>query len=257
MTRAELKYYISLHQKKYRDKENKFLIEGIHLIEEILKSKFYSNNLETVFVSGEFDDKDLLSKLAKNNIPFEIINNKEIEKLSETKTPQGIVGVVNKITSSKPKGSSLIVALDMINDPGNIGTIIRTCYWFNVDELILSKGSADIFNSKVIRSSQGAVFNLSITTGIDLVDYLNKQHRNGFKVYLTTLNTSQTTTETVFTGNDKFIFVFGNESTGISKSILENPDFHSIKIPPYSECESLNVGISVGIILNEFRNKSK
>lgn len=255
MTKAELKYYSSLRQKKYRDRDDKFLIEGDHLIEEILKSKYYSDNLEKVFISKKYDNDLILTSLNKRNIPFDRLDHKEIEKLSDTKTPQGIVGVVNKNPDIKPAADYLIVALDAINDPGNLGTIIRTCYWFNVDELILSESSADIFNPKVVRSSQGAVFNLAIRTGVTLSNYLAESSNNGWKVYLTLLNSLQSLSETPFYDGEKYIFVFGNESNGISKDITTNTIFQSLKIPSYSDCESLNVGISVGILLNEFRNK--
>ena len=255
VTKAELKYYSSLNQKKYRDIEDKFPIEGDHLIEEILQSKYYKNKLEKIFISKEYNNEDILTSLKNSNIPLERLDKKDIEKLSDTKTPQGIVGVVNKNHETKPDAASLIVALDEINDPGNLGTIIRTCYWFNVDELILSAGTADIFNPKVIRSSQGAIFNLAIRTGVDLGEYLDNSSNNGWKVYLTLLNSTQSVSETQFSKEGKYIFVFGNESNGISKNIASNSSLRSVKIPSYSGCKSLNVGISVGIVLNEFRNK--
>ena len=255
MTKAELKYYCLLNQKKYRDIEDKFLIEGNHLIEEIIKSKYYSKNLERVFLSKQYDNEVILTLLNKENIPFDIIDTKEIDKLSDTKTPQGIVGIVNKNLKTKPNAASLIIALDEINDPGNLGTIIRTCYWFNVEELVLSKGSVDIFNPKVVRSSQGAVFNLAIRTGVNLSEYLNERSTKDWNVYLTLINSTQSLAETSFSNEGKYIFVFGNESNGISKEIAVNSSFQSIKIPSYSECESLNVGIAVGIVLNEVRNK--
>ena len=254
MTKAELKYYSSLNQKKYRDIENRFLIEGTHLIEEILKSKYYSDNLEKVFLSAGYNDKVVLDAINKKNIMADIIGEKEINKLSDTKTTQGIIGVVKKPDQQIKVKSSLLIALDGINDPGNLGTIIRTCYWFNVDELILSSGSADVFNPKVIRSSQGAVFNIAIRTGIDLNNFLSGKHKDGFKVFLTSLNTSQLISDLNFSKDGKFIFVFGNESKGISNDLINNSEFIPVSIPSYSDCESLNVGISVGIVLNEFRS---
>ncbi len=152
----ELKYYSSLKQKKYREKEKKFLIEGFHLAEECLKSAY---KMETIILKDDIDEsehKNILAKASKKNINIEKLPSKQFSKLSETKEPQGIISIVNK--PDNPGGNNSfgnnVIALDRINDPGNLGTIIRTAYWFGIDSIIVSAGSADIYNSKVLRSSQ-------------------------------------------------------------------------------------------------------
>jgi len=242
--------YSLLKQKKYRDSENKFLIEGIHLVEECLKSKYYRDNIEKIFVLNGFSDKSFLNKIdSRADVVF--LDKKKFSKLSETVTPQGVIAVVSKNSKHSLRHSSqkVTVAVDSINDPGNLGTIIRTCYWFNVDELIVSKNSADIFNSKVIRSSQGAIFNVNIKSEVDLKNDLEMKLKDSLEIILCDVNTENYLSEFTFNKNKNYVLVFGNESKGISKSILQNKDYRKIKIKNYSECESLNVAVAAGIVI--------
>ncbi|MBZ0202921.1 MAG: RNA methyltransferase [Ignavibacteria bacterium] len=155
----------------------------------------------------------------------------------------------------------LVIALDRISDPGNLGTIIRTAYWFNVSTIILSKDSADPFNQKVLRSSQGGVFNTNIIEDADLLMELQNLKSKGYKIYLFTLDASNSLSKLAESEefcksgeSEKSVLVFGNESSGISEEILGSDDeFISIKIDGYTDSESLNIGISCGIALYEFR----
>ncbi len=256
MTANELKYYQKLKQKKFRESEDKFLIEGVHLIEECLNSKYYSSSLEKVFIREDFDIDLLIKKFG--SIQFEILEEKKFNHLSETVSSQGLIGVVFKqaLIDNKSKDSSLIVALDNINDPGNMGTIIRTCYWFNVGSVFISSNSVEIFNSKVIRSSQGAMFNLILRNNLDLPAELEIYYDNEFEIILTDPGSEKDISGMKFDANKKYIVVFGNEANGISETILRNKNYRKVKIKKFNRCDSLNVAVSAGIILNEIKNKS-
>ncbi|MGH2575887.1 MAG: TrmH family RNA methyltransferase [Ignavibacteria bacterium] len=253
----DVKYYSSLKQKRYRKKENKFLIEGFHLIEECLNSSY---NIELIVLSDVLKskaDKLLFEKARRRNVPVEYVSNRLFNKLSETENSQGIVGVVFQNESvffydrelNKP-----LVALDCITDPGNLGTIIRTAYWFNIDCILIGKGSVDVYNSKVLRSSQGSIFHISVFENLNLVNELSKLTRIGYNIYLFSAKGKDSLTRMRFSPNS--VFVFGNESEGISKEII-NSSYNKVKIDGFSKCESLNVAVSCGIVFNSFRNNIK
>ena len=257
MTNNELKYLSNLKRKKYREKEKKFLIEGSHLVEEILRSPA-RKELLSVFIRSGYDDTAVLQLLKAENVPVEKMDAVSFAKISDTENPQGIIGLVNipgRIRNSKSIGS-LCIALDNINDPGNLGTILRTCYWFNTDEILISSNSVELYNPKVIRASQGAVFNLNIYEGARLDEELQKRHKEGWNIFLTDLDAKSFLSKTTFEKKSKYVFVFGNEANGISPGILASKDYQRIKIRSFSSCESLNIAISLGIVLNEFRTRA-
>jgi TrmH family RNA methyltransferase len=249
-TKAEIKHYASLKLKKYRDLEKKFIIEGSHLIEEILTSKYYRDDLEMVFVTNEYPGENIIKTLSKLNIPVHSIDNKSFNKLSDTVSPQGILGIVRIPENKNNPEGNLIVALDEINDPGNMGTILRTAYWFDIPNVVLSKNSVDIHNSKVIRGSQGGIFNVFTRSNIDLHSYLSEKAKEGWIIFLTDLTAENVLSDIELDINGKYIFVFGNEANGISEEIISDDQFRKVKIKSYTDCESLNLGVSVGIVLN-------
>jgi TrmH family RNA methyltransferase len=260
LTTGEIKYYSGLKQKKYRDSENKFLIEGEHLIEECLKSEFYKTCLKKIFIRNDYLNNDLIIKIKNSDLNIELIdlNEKTFNRLAETVNSQGIIGVVSKLNSASnkiPFGKKFIVALDSVNDPGNLGSIIRTSYWFGADGLLIGSDSVDVFNSKVIRATQGAIFHLIIEDRINLESELIKYFESGFNIVLADLNSDKSLSDFKFIKERKYIFVFGNEANGISKRILENENYIKLKIKGFSDCESLNISVSAGIVLNEFINK--
>ena len=257
MTNNELKFYTNLQKKEIRESEKLFLIEGTHLIEECLSSVFYSRSIRKIFIRKDYNDK-LSGKLLGSGLIPEVITDIQFNKLSETINPQGIIAVVsirkeNIIFNVK---DSLIVALDDISDPGNLGTILRTCWWYGIDKVFLSSNSVDIYNSKVIRSTQGAMFNLEIYTNISLITELSKFHKKGWNVFISSLNTENVLDRIKIDVTKKKIIVFGNEAKGVNEELMSNKDFEMIKIRGYTKCESLNVGVSAGIILDYFRNRS-
>lgn len=260
MTNNDLKYYGKLKYKKYRDIENKFLIEGIHLVEECLNSELYKKQIDKIIIRSNFGDKSFLQKFKSNNRGIDIIELEEgkFNKLSETINSQGIIGIIRKsevnYINDFSLSNQLVVSLDKINDPGNLGTILRTCYWFGVNEVLVSKNSSDIFNSKVLRSSQGAVFYLSIREELNLESELTNYFKNNFRIYVSDSKTNLTIDNINHKSGENILVVFGNEANGISQEILLNKNYTGIKIKEYSGCESLNVAVAAGIILNKFKN---
>lgn len=249
MNNDKFKYYTKLKQKKYREENKQFLIEGIHLIEECLKSKYYKKNIQKIFIRKDFSEEKVINKI--KNIETEFLKTPEFDKISETENSQGIIGVVDIPDNLPFESSEIICALDNINDPGNLGTILRTCWWFGIENVFIGTDSVDLFNSKVIRASQGAIFNLHIKNRIDLSEELNNHYSKGYEVLLADLSAENTISKFNFQKEKKYIIVFGNEANGISKEIKSIQHYKKIKIEAYSKCESLNVASSAAIILYE------
>ena len=245
LTNNEVKLISSLKLKKFRDEHGLFLIEGEHLVSEFVKSG--AKGLKYVIAQNDFNNEDLLASLPE---PY-IVKKNQFNKFTETKSPQGILAVAELLHEDHEIEGNFVVALDTINDPGNLGTIIRTCYWFGVDKIIIGKNSADVYNPKSIRASQGAVFHVDFIAEADLLTELESLHAKGYNVYLAALDGHSMPKSSE---NRKSLLVFGNEANGISSSILANNNYHHIKIKPHSNCESLNVSVSAGIIIHHFKN---
>ena len=253
------KYYEKLKQKKYRREIKKFLIEGDNLVFECLESERYRDSIEAVFVRRDYENGTLLKKIYTEipNVRVEDLTESVFNKLSETVSPQGIIACVRNIETPEINGSfnsDLIIALDNINDPGNLGTIIRTCYWFGVKEILLGNDTVDHLNPKVIRASQGAVFHTDLYRTEDLKESLLEIESKDRHVYLMDVDSEMNISDIGIDTLNKCVLVFGNESNGISREISSENKFKSMKIKGYSECESLNVAVSAGIAIYEFRN---
>ena len=261
MTLNELKAISKLQQKKFRETEQKFIVEGEHLVYECLNSAHYSDKILRVIIRTDYNNENLLNDIKQRNIQIEVIDTKSFGKMSDTENPQGILAIasVNKdvnIINTKSEinaPDSLIIALEEINDPGNLGTILRTAWWFNVD-LILLYNCVEIFNPKVVRASQGAVFNVNYKTTQDLKEDLLK-YTSSHKIMITSLDCSKNINDIYFRINKNAVIVFGNEANGVSNDLKTIKEFENIKIPGYTNCESLNVATSVGICLYAYRQK--
>ena len=229
-----IKEIAKLKEKKYRDKEGKFLVEGYHLI------AMATDYLETVFVC----DKNDYGKI--KNVNYYLVNNEIIKKLSQTMNPQGIVGVCKKLTE-KEITSNNVIMLDNVQDPGNVGTIIRSALAFNYKDIILSMDSVDIYNDKVIRSSQGAIFKVNFIY-CDLINKIQELKKAGYKVFGTSLNKATPIDKITFP--KKKVVILGNEGQGVHMDILEATD-QNIYLEMNKEIDSLNVGVAGSIIMYE------
>lgn len=219
--------------KKYRDQEDKFLVEGEHLVEEALKA----GKLIEVIKTEEYE--------IDYEVPITIVTYEVLKKLSNSVTPQKVIGVVKKL-DEKEIGNKILI-LDNLQDPGNLGTIIRSSVAFNVDTIVLSENCVDLYNDKVIRASEGMLFHINIVKK-DIEKFIDELHSKGFVV----LGTRVTDGENVknIEVNDKLAIIMGNEGAGVRREVLDKCDKY-LYIPMNESCESLNVGVATSIILYE------
>lgn len=248
----ELKYYASLLNKKYRKIENKFLIEGTKIVEEAIASNY---DCEYVFITTKFEETnpELIKKIRSFKIPVEVIKSTEFQRISDTKAPQGIAAVLKKKNAAFSPSlikDKILVYLEDISDPGNLGTIIRNCDWFGINNILLSKESAEVFNPKVLRASMGSVFHLNIFEDITLKEITHLKN-SGYDFIC-----SDTEGKNVFDFKwiDKIILFLSNESEGPSQELLSIAE-HTITIPHSGKAESLNVASASAIMLAVLTNK--
>ncbi len=247
LTKNELKYFSNLLKKKNRTAEQKFIVEGEKILLEGLNSNF---GCEIIICSSDFANKKpgFLKRLIEQKTRIEIIGNKLFEKLSDTKTTQGIAAVFNCKANKfvVPGLDSAIVYCDDISEPGNLGAVLRNCDWFGINTVLLSKNSADIYNPKVIRSSMGSIFHLNIFENIEPADLINLKSA-GYKIYSTDLKGKN-----IYQINFpvKTVYTFSNEAHGISESLIKIVD-EVITIPKLGSAESLNVACASAVILSQ------
>ena len=245
-----IKHIKKLKDKKYRDINNEYLIEGIKLIKEAIQEKA---QIKQIVICDECEKieaipKDLMYEIAKHECIY--VTKKLFETLTNVVEPQGILAIIGK---SDPKqeinyNEDIIVALDDIQDPGNLGTILRTVDSIGLTQIIISKGTADVFNPKVIRSSMGAIFRVKVIESEDLKQTLLEIKKHKFELLVTSLQTKKSVYDIKY---KKKIIVIGNEANGVSKEIQELSDY-KIKIPMLGKTESLNASVATGIILYEY-----
>lgn len=222
-----------LHTKKYRDKKNLFLVEGRHLVLEAYKTGLLK---ELFLEENELLPLDVMTSYMTNNVK---------NYLSELDNPTNIIGVCEK-NEGTIEGNR-IVYLDCIQDPGNLGTIIRSCVAFNIDTLVLSKDCVDLYNSKVIRATQGLLFHLNIVIE-NIENFVPNLKQNGYKIYGTKVTHGKNLKDVEKV--EKFVIIMGNEGNGIGEVASELCD-EFIYIKMNEKCESLNVGVATSIILYE------
>lgn len=254
-----VKFIKSLNEKKERIKNNCYYLEGIKVIDEVLKKdkaidvKFiaYSSILLERINGGN----DMLQKIEKLDSIKKIEFSPEIfEYITDTKTPQGILAVMNIKEYSYEellnKGNNILL-LDKVQDPGNIGTIIRTCDAFNIHDIIYVTGTGDIYSPKTVRSTMGSILRVSFVKIDDkeLQIFKNLANNNGYEIIGTSLETSNYIENITFKSN-KNIIVFSNEANGISSNV-QDICTNLVKINMSDSAESLNVGIAAGIVLHK------
>lgn len=247
LTQNELKYFSSLRQKKIRNEEKKIVIEGQRLVEEALKSQF---ECEVLFFNESYQQKSFSDFLKyTKDVRIEKISNNKFLKLCDTKSPQGIAAVISTPDKSVNinDNETLIVALENISDPGNVGTIIRTCDWFGVQNVLVGNDSVDIYNSKVIRSTMGSIFNINVNESDSFIEDLKELKRNGWTILCSDMDG-----ENIFKQkrNNRSILVLNNETHGPSSDVIEIAD-RIITIPKIGNAESLNVASAAAIMIAE------
>jgi TrmH family RNA methyltransferase len=252
-----LKSYEKLLLKKYREKEGKFIIEGAHLIDEALSA---AREIETILMTDEFagrpDAPPILRRAQKKHIRVAMVPVQAMNKLADAVTSQGAVAVLRQEQTplssvwKKNRSPSLIVLIDAIADPGNLGTIIRTADWFGVDAVLIAAGAVDLYNPKVLRATMGSLFHLPIVAGETTGDLIAAARAHGYTIVATTSNGGEPPAKEHFSGRS--LLVFGNEATGLSSSMLRDAEVR-VTIPRSGRAESLNVAMSVAVLLGYAR----
>ncbi len=243
-----------LKEKKYREIENKYIVEGIKLIKEAIEEKA---SIDTVVVcedcieDGTIEQK-LLYEIAKYNCVY--VSQKVFTAVTEVTNPQGILAVINKETKEEDLSydEDVIVVLDGIQDPGNLGTILRTIDSVGLHQIVVSGKTADAYNPKVVRSTMGAIYRVKVIESNDLVKTLKEMKKHKYKILATSLETCESIYDVDY---HKKVIVIGNEANGVSKEILEIADSR-IKIPMIGKTESLNASVATGVILYEYVRQS-
>lgn len=237
----KVKYLKKLSKKKYRDLYNEFLVEGRHLVIEAYKHNMLK---EIILCEGEVTPFD---------VPYTVVSYEVIKKISEVETPQKIMGLCKKIEDTTI--GSRILLLDEIQDPGNMGTIIRSAVAFDIDTLILSKNCVDLYNPKVVRSTQGMLFHIPILI-YDFDELLPMLKELKIPIYATRVEYGTDVSTLKEDEKKRFALLMGNEGNGVHPEYLELSD-KNLYIPMSNEVESLNVAIATSILLYELRNKDE
>lgn len=236
LSKNHIKLITSLSQKKYRQKHKLFVVEGVKVVQEFLNSSY---ELEIVFST----DTDFSS-----TNKFIEVTDQELKKISSLKNPNKVLAIFKIPNQINPITGGLILALDSINDPGNLGTIIRLCDWFGIEQLVCSNETVDCFNSKVVQASMGSLTRVAVSY-LDLKKYLQNALVPIFLADIDGLNVYKTKLP------DSAVLVLGNEANGISDEIKQL-ETTKITIPRYGafqQTESLNVATASAILLSEFR----
>jgi len=227
----KVKEVVKLQSKKYRDLTNCFVVETEHLVEEAKKIGI----VKDLFVVGDGED---------NNINY--VTEDVMKKMSSMESFSKVLAVCSKNTSNEIIGNKILL-LDGIQDPGNLGTIIRSSVAFGVTTIILSKDTVDLYNPKVIRASEGMFCHINIIT-MDLEEAIDSIKNSGISVYGT--NVVDGYDVSTVTDKDSYALVMGNEGNGVKANIQELCD-KNLYIPMKETCESLNVGVACSILLYE------
>ncbi len=239
-----------LKEKKYRDSAGEYIVEGVKLIEEAIEEDVKIKKIVVCeeCLEGKEIDQKLLYKIAKYECIY--VTAKVFGLLTDVVNPQGMLAVIEKRSSEDEINytEDVIVVLDGIQDPGNLGTILRTVDSVGLSQIVLSKTSVDAYNPKVVRSTMGAIFRVKIIEAENLVETLKNMKKHKFKVVATSLSGSESIYKMDY---NKKVIVIGNESKGVSKEILDVSD-SKIKIPMLGKTESLNASIATGVILYEY-----
>ena len=238
-----VKEIIKLKDKKYR--KEKFIIEGIKMLKEAIQEKA---------------SIELIAIRENTILDFDVSNYKTIEvsekifaELTDVETPQGVLAVVNKNSiKAIDFSTNYVIALDGLQDPGNMGTIIRTADSANIKQIIVSKNTVDAYSPKVVRATMGAIYRVNIIEVNDLVETLKEFNENGFETVSTSLDTDKSVYDLNY---NKKVVVIGNEANGVTKPVQEVTNY-KVKIPMLGKTESLNASVAASIMIYEYVRQS-
>ena len=245
-----IKHIKKLKDKKERDLSNEYLIEGVKLIKEAIQEKA---KIKQIIVCDECEKleaipQELTYEIAKYDCIY--VTKKIYSYITEVKTPQGILAIIEKQGNEKniDYNQDIIIALDGIQDPGNLGTILRTVDSVGLTQILVSKDTADCYNPKVVRSTMGAIFRVKVIECENLEDTLKEIKKHKFSILTSSLQTQNSIYDIKY---KKDVIVIGNEANGVSENIQKLAD-KKLKIPMLGKTESLNASVATGIILYEY-----
>ena len=240
ISKAKFKLVQNLSKKSFRKKHQAYIVEGYTMVDELLQN--HPEQIEFIVITEKYKDLKTIENLF-------VATDKEFQELSTLSTPDGILAVCKiQQTQLDLNSAKKLVLLNNISDPGNLGTIIRTANWFNVDYLLLTKNSVDCFNPKVVQASMGALFRLPVVFIDDIEQLMQKLKNDKFTSIGLSLNgNSNLSLQT----QEKLVLIFGSESHGIPNTIESQIDY-LYKIPGNPQVESLNLSISAGIAMHQF-----
>jgi RNA methyltransferase, TrmH family len=241
---TQVKQWKKLHTKKEREHTKTFIIEGFHLVEEALKTK---EIVREIIVSEKVT---IPSTLKVDNVNLTIVTDEVMKFISETETSQGIAAVCDQFQTKSTRFSKLLL-VDAVQDPGNLGTMIRTADAAGLDAVIVGEGSVDVYNSKVIRSTQGAIFHLPIIKA-NLEEWITSLQEEKIDIYGTALDERAVYYKEV-TSTKSFALLVGNEGSGVNANLLSRTT-KNLYIPIHGKSESLNVAVATGILLYHLQN---
>lgn len=233
----KVKYWAKLNQKKYREETNLFLVEGEHLVLEAIKE----NLVKEIILESE--------RLFPVDLPKHYVTKDVLERITNLQSAPDIMAVCYK-KEEREIGNRLLL-IDSLQDPGNLGTIIRSAVAFHIDTIVLNSNTVDEYNDKVIRASEGMLFHINIVHR-NLETFIPKIKEEGYKVFGTSVTHGIPLKEATL--RTKYAFIVGNEGAGVQEKLLSMCD-ENLYIPMSDDCESLNVAIATGIILYELEMK--
>ncbi|MBL4575983.1 MAG: RNA methyltransferase [Opitutaceae bacterium] len=258
ISKTKLNQLKGYSQKKVRAETGCFWVKGWRSLEEACKA---SVSFEIVLVTEGLEEGssfrgkswEMICTRAKEVLE---VTESEMKKITSNTTPPGISALVSwtpekfEMSFGSLKGrQQLIVAVDRISEPGNLGTIIRTCDWFGVDGLLVGSGSVELTNPKVVRSTMGSLFHFPIFTEVDLQESVRDLKGSGFTAYGAALGENRCLYDTVWA--NKALLVIGSEAWGIDSDLFS--ELEGIRIPGYGKSESLNAGVATGVFLSTIR----
>lgn len=235
----KVKEWVKLHQKKYRQQQQQFIVEGEHLVEEALKAGVVQ---AVVTTRATFEALEVAIYQVSESV---------LAKLAMTPTHQDIMAICEMV-SVEPTQLQRVLLLDAIQDPGNLGTLIRSALAFEVDAVVLGKGTVDLYNEKVLRSTQGAVFHLPVIQA-DLQTYIPELQTQGIEVIGTSLH--HAVDLQTFEVPNRWALLLGNEGQGVHQTLLDLTD-ENVFIEMSSQAESLNVAIAGSIVMYQLATKA-
>ncbi|MDO4534980.1 MAG: RNA methyltransferase [Clostridium perfringens] len=232
-------------KKKYREEKKQYIIEGFRFVKEAIKS---NSSLDYIIITEEFYEKEkaFVDLLKIEGLKIIIMSRILLDELCDTENPQGIIAVV-KIENSILKTGNTVILVDKVQDPGNMGTIIRTAHAVGARGVIITKGTVDVYNDKVLRSSMGSIFYVPIIEDYHL-DMVKDLRRQGYRLLVSSLQGENNFFEEDLKGN--IIIAVGNEGNGVSDEVYEISDI-KVKIPMPGNSESLNVAIATSVMMYE------